>query len=140
VDKGFLNTAVINSTITYIDGDAGGELSFYIPLDRVCGIDFVGKSYVIGKIAYNLGSWLGSVLTFCRGYPIEQLAVHSNFLETAYLLIYGSLPTRDQHRIFEGEVMHHSVAHVDAEELFRSFRYEVTNYITELLAECFLKL
>lgn len=58
----------------------------------------------------------------CRGYPIEQLAIHSSFLETAYLIIYGALPTKSQYRIFEGEVMHHSVAHVDAEELFRSFR------------------
>lgn len=66
-----------------------------------------------------------TLLTFgwmCRGYPIEQLAIHSSFLETAYLIIYGALPTKSQYRIFEGEVMHHSVAHVDAEELFRSFR------------------
>jgi citrate synthase len=61
----------------------------------------------------------------CRGYPIEQLAIHSSFLETAYLLIYGALPTKTQYSIFEGEVMHHSVAHVDAEELFRSFRFVI---------------
>ncbi|KAF8513188.1 peroxysomal citrate synthase [Hysterangium stoloniferum] len=87
LDKGFLNTAVINSKITYIDGEAGSDSGD-------------------------------------RGYPIEQLAVHSSFLESAYLLIYGSLPTQSQYRTFEGEVMHHSVAHVDAEELFRSFRYD----------------
>ncbi|KAI9061312.1 peroxysomal citrate synthase [Trametes sanguinea] len=83
-DKGFLNTAVIRSEITYIDGEAGGD----------------------------------------RGYPIEQLALHSSHLETAYLLIYGSLPTKDQFKFFEGEVMRHSVMHSDAEGFFRSFRYD----------------
>ena len=57
-----------------------------------------------------------------RGYPIEQLALKSSHLETAYLLIYGSLPTREQYRFFESEVMRHSVMHSDAEGFFRSFR------------------
>lgn len=84
-DKGFLNTAVIQSQITYIDGDAG-------------------------------------VLRY-RGYPIEQLAEHSTHLETAYLLIYGALPSDRQLRLFESEVMSHSFVHADAEHFFRSFRY-----------------
>ena len=62
--------------------------------------------------------------TWNRGYPIEQLAEQSTFLETAYLLIYGSLPTKKQYEVFEGEVMHHSIAHSDAEGLFRAFRYD----------------
>ena len=45
-----------------------------------------------------------------RGYPIEQLAEKSNFLESAYLLIYGSLPTKKQYNIFEGEVMHRATS------------------------------
>lgn len=57
-----------------------------------------------------------------RGYPIEQLATHSTHLESAYLLIYGSLPSKDQYKIWEREVMHHSVVHSDAEDFFRSFR------------------
>lgn len=40
----------------------------------------------------------------------------------AYLLIYGALPTKAQHRLFEEEVMHHTVVHSDAEGFFRSFR------------------
>jgi citrate synthase len=52
------------------------------------------------------------------------LAVHSSHLETAYLLIYGSLPTASQLHVFESEVMHHSVVHADAEQFFRSFRYD----------------
>ena len=58
-----------------------------------------------------------------RGYPIEQLALKSSHLETAYLLIYGSLPTKEQYRFFESEVMRHSVMHSDAEGFFRSFRF-----------------
>ena len=59
-----------------------------------------------------------------RGYPIEQLALHSNHLESAYLLIYGSLPTKAQYDLFEKEVLHHNVVHSDAEQFFRSFRYD----------------
>ena len=59
-----------------------------------------------------------------RGYPIEQLAQHSSFLEVSYLLIYGSLPTKKEFNTFEKEVLHHSIAHVDAEGLFKSFRYD----------------
>ncbi|KAG8709344.1 hypothetical protein FRC08_018386 [Ceratobasidium sp. 394] len=85
-DKGFLNTAVIQSEITYIDGDNG-------------------------------------ILRY-RGYPIEQLAAHSSFLEVAYLLIYGSLPSRPRYAAFESEVLHHSMTHVDVAGLFRAFRYD----------------
>jgi citrate synthase len=85
-DRGFLNTAVIESSITYIDGDNG-------------------------------------ILRY-RGYPIEQLASQSSFLECSYLLIYGSLPTRKQLAHLEREVLLHGVMHVDAAGFFRSFRYD----------------
>lgn len=57
-----------------------------------------------------------------RGYPIEQLAEKSSHLESAYLLIYGSLPTKPQYKHFETEVLQHGVLHSDAEGFFRSFR------------------
>lgn len=57
-----------------------------------------------------------------RGYPIEQLAEQSSFLEVAYLLIYGSLPSKPNFELFEREIMNHSMVHVDAEGLFKSFR------------------
>ncbi len=59
-----------------------------------------------------------------RGFPIEQLAEKSNFLETAYLVIYGELPTRQQFATFESEILHHSYLHRDSEELISSFRYD----------------
>lgn len=43
--------------------------------------------------------------------------------EIAYLLIYGSLPTKQQFDVFEREVLHHSAMHADSEEFFRSFRW-----------------
>ena len=52
-----------------------------------------------------------------RGYPIEQLAQHSNFLEVAYLLIYGELPDAKQFASFEHDVTHHTMMH----EAFKSF-------------------
>ena len=57
------------------------------------------------------------------GYPIEQLAEKSTHLESAYLLIYGSLPTKDQYKYFETEVLRHGILHSDAQGFFRSFRY-----------------
>ena len=50
------------------------------------------------------------------------MALKSSHLETAYLLIYGSLPTKEQFKFFESEVMRHSVMHSDAEGFLRSFR------------------
>jgi citrate synthase len=54
-----------------------------------------------------------------RGYPIEQLAKHSNFLEVSYLLMHGELPNAAQFDEFEHEVTHHTMMH----EAFRTFLY-----------------
>ncbi|MEG3789935.1 citrate synthase [Lysobacter sp. CCNWLW3] len=54
-----------------------------------------------------------------RGYPIEQLAEKSNFLEVAYLLMNGELPTANEFSKFEHEVTHHTMMH----EAFRTFLY-----------------
>lgn len=81
-----MNTAVTQSTITFIDGEKG-------------------------------------ILRY-RGYPIEQLAEKSSFLEVAYLLLYGSLPTKSQFKNFDSEIMHHSFTHRDLDQLVESFRYD----------------
>src|SRR6516162_1284321 len=46
-----------------------------------------------------------------RGYPIEQLAEHGDFLETCYLLLYGELPTAAQKADFDNRVTHHTMVH-----------------------------
>ncbi len=56
-----------------------------------------------------------------RGYPIEQLAEHSTFLEVAYLLIWGDLPTRDELNSFTAEVTHHTLIREEMRHFFDSF-------------------
>ena len=46
-----------------------------------------------------------------RGYPIDQLAEHGDFLEVCYLLLYGELPTAAQKKDFDHRVVHHTMVH-----------------------------
>jgi citrate synthase len=56
-----------------------------------------------------------------RGYPIEQLAKQSTFLETSYLLIYGSLPTPTELTEFESRMKRHTMLHEDLRRFFDGF-------------------
>jgi citrate synthase len=57
-----------------------------------------------------------------RGYPIEQLAEHSSYLETCYLLMYGELPTSQQMAEFEKTVKYHTMVHEQVHRFFSGFR------------------
>jgi citrate synthase len=59
-----------------------------------------------------------------RGIPINQLAEKSSFLEVAYLLLYGDLPTYKQLFNFEEKVSTHTYIHTDLERIIKSFRYD----------------
>jgi len=59
-----------------------------------------------------------------RGYPIEQLCEHSSYLEVAYLLIFGELPTRPQLDRWVFDVTHHTFVHEDLKQFFDGFRYD----------------
>ncbi|HEX3825555.1 MAG TPA: citrate synthase [Mycobacteriales bacterium] len=59
-----------------------------------------------------------------RGYPIDQLAESSTFLETAYLLIYGELPTTGDLEDFGARVAHHTLLHEDLRNFFSGFRHD----------------
>jgi citrate synthase len=59
-----------------------------------------------------------------RGYPIEQLAENSNFLEVAYLLLNGELPNAGEFETFEHHVTHHSMMHESLKHFFRGFHYD----------------
>ncbi len=59
-----------------------------------------------------------------RGYPIEQLAEHSTFLEVAYLLLNGELPTQSQYDQWENEIVHHTYVHEFLKEGMHGFRYD----------------
>ncbi|WP_082601108.1 citrate synthase [Agromyces sp. Root81] len=55
-----------------------------------------------------------------RGYPIEELAANSTYLEVAWLLIYGELPTADQLGEFDEKIRHHTLLHEDLKRFFSS--------------------
>src|SRR5512146_2387718 len=57
-----------------------------------------------------------------RGYPIEQLATHCDFLEVCYLLMYGELPTPEQKEQFVKTVTHHTMVHEQLARLYQGFR------------------
>ena len=58
-----------------------------------------------------------------RGYPIEQLAEKSNFLEVAYLLIHGELPSKEELENFENIIIHHTMIKETMRKLFDGFHY-----------------
>ncbi len=59
-----------------------------------------------------------------RGYPIEQLAEKSTFLEVAYLLIYGELPTQEQYETWVHEITYHTYVHENVKTFMEGFRYD----------------
>ena len=59
-----------------------------------------------------------------RGYPIEQLAEHSNFLEVAYLLIHGHLPSKQEYDAWEHEITYHTFVHENVKGFMEGFRYD----------------
>lgn len=85
-DPGFVNTAVVRSKISYVDGERG--------------------------------------ILLYRGYRIEDLVEHSNYLDVAYLLIYGDLPDRVQSVEWRSQIMTHTYLHVRVNDLMRSFNYD----------------
>jgi citrate synthase len=59
-----------------------------------------------------------------RGYPIEQLCEQSSYLEVAYLLIYGELPTQEQLDEWVFEITHHTYVHENIKKFVEGFRYD----------------
>ena len=59
-----------------------------------------------------------------RGYPIEQLAESSSFLEVAYLILQGELPSRTELEAWSEEIIHHTFLHENIKTLMEAFRYD----------------
>jgi citrate synthase len=59
-----------------------------------------------------------------RGYPIEELAENCTFLEVAYLLLNGELPTPAEFKAWESEVKHHTMLHENTKKFLEGFRYD----------------
>ena len=114
----------------------GGSL----PLDAVegtedpAGLDISKLLSTTGRVTFDPGysntAPSVSAITFIdgdegilryRGYPIDQLAESSTFLETSYLLIYGELPTADQLAAFEQAIKTHTLLHEEFKSFFAGF-------------------
>jgi citrate synthase len=81
---------------------------------------FVNTAACKSRITYIDGD--KGILEY-RGYPIEQLADHCSFLEVAYLIYYGELPTRSQLDEFVYQVTHHTILHENVKQFMTGFRY-----------------
>ena len=79
---------------------------------------FVNTSSTKSAITYIDGD--EGILRY-RGYPIEELASQKSFLETAYLLIYGELPSADEAAEFDQSLRRHTLLHEDMKDFFRAF-------------------
>jgi len=83
-------------------------------------LDYGLKNTAVTKSEITFLNGEEGVLRY-RGYPIEQLADRASFLEVAYLLIYGELPTRSQYKKFEHSVTTHTLIHEDMKKFFEGY-------------------
>ena len=120
------------ATLTW--GDRSVELPLVPGTDGDTGVDIGKLRAETGLITYDPGygntGACTSAITYLdgesgilryRGYPIEQLAEQSTFLEVAYLLIWGDLPTQAQLDAFMNEVTHHTLIREEMRSFFDSF-------------------
>jgi citrate synthase len=82
---------------------------------------FMNTAACISRITYIDGD--RGILEY-RGYPIEQLAEQSSYLEVAYLLLYGELPSKERLEWWEYRISRHLFLHNSLVELIQAFRYD----------------
>ena len=130
-----MNESEHKATLSFSDGTPSVEFPI---LKGSIGPDVIDirKLYAqTGKFTYDTGflstASCASSVTFIdgdqgqllyRGYPIEQLAVHCEFLEVCYLIYYGELPNASQFEEFKHLVMHHTMVHEQMQLALRGFR------------------
>jgi len=102
------------------DGNDGFDVSALLKTTGAVTLDsgFTNTAACTSAITFIDGD--AGILRY-RGYPIEQLAKHSNFLEVSYLLIYGALPTATELAEFESRVKRHTMLHEDLRRFFDGF-------------------
>jgi len=127
--------ATKKATMTFSDGTPSVEFPIY---EGTVGPDVVDirKLYAqTGKFTFDPGfmstAACDSRITYIdgdkgellyRGYPIEQVAQHCDYLETCYLLLKGELPNRAQQQDFDYRVTHHTMVHEQMTRFFQGFR------------------
>ena len=118
-----------------IDGQDPVEFSIISPVHGNDGIDIRSLGAKTGLFTYDSGflstASCQSKITYIdgdkgellyRGYPIEQLAEHCNFLDVAYLLKYGDLPNGEEKRRFATTIKKHSMVHEQMAKFYQGFR------------------
>jgi citrate synthase len=123
------------ATLTFSDGTPPLDLPLYKGSIGPDVIDIRALYGKTGKFTYDPGflstASCNSSITYIdgdkgellyRGYPIDQLATHCNFLEVCHLILYGELPGTEARSAFVHEVMHHTMAHEQMQFFLRGFR------------------
>jgi citrate synthase len=102
------------------EGPGGADLDDLLAKTGVVTYDpgFVNTASCTSQITFIDGD--AGILRY-RGYPIEELAERASFLETAYLLIYGELPTADELADFVDQVKRHTMLHEEFRQFFTGF-------------------
>ena len=101
-------------------GESGLDISKLLATTGNVTLDhgFVNTASCSSAITYIDGD--KGILRY-RGYPIEQLAEQSSYLEVAFLLIYGYLPTSDELTAFKAQIRRHTMLHEELREFFNGF-------------------
>jgi citrate synthase len=102
------------------EGSSGFDISKLLATTGLVTLDpgFVNTAACSSDITYIDGD--AGILRY-RGYPIEQLAEHSTFMEVSYLLLYGALPTSAELADFTEKVTHHTLLDEDFKTFFSAF-------------------
>ncbi|SHG52609.1 citrate synthase [Massilia sp. CF038] len=130
-----MNISDTKATLSFSDGSTPIDMPIYKGTVGPDVID-IRKLYAqTGKFTYDPGfmstAACNSSITYIdgdkgellyRGYPIEQLAVNCDFLETCYLLLNGELPNAAQNKTFSDTVTKHTMVHEQMQFFFRGFR------------------
>jgi citrate synthase len=105
---------------TATEGAAAFDISKLLPATGLVTLDsgFGNTAACTSEITYIDGD--AGILRY-RGYPIDQLAEKSSFVEVSYLLIYGELPTEDQLADFSNKISRHTLLHEDLKRFFEGF-------------------
>jgi citrate synthase len=113
---GTLDLPVVPAT----EGNDGLDVSKLLSSTGYVTLDpgFVDTAATTSAITYIDGD--AGILRY-RGYPIEELAEHSSFLEVSYLLIYGELPSATQLEEFTNRISRHTLLHEDLKRFFDGF-------------------
>src|SRR5919112_3850855 len=106
--------------IQVVEGNEGYDVSKLLKQTGAVTFDpgFMNTAATTSAITYIDGD--AGILRY-RGYPIEQLAQHSSFLEVSYLLIYGNLPTPTELDEFDQKIRRHTLLHEELKGFFGGF-------------------